>query len=59
MKLQIEIPKEFEKDFEDDKFTDYFQRVYCAIPHCAMTGTYEEETTNMFLNSFKKAEVVR
>ena len=26
MKIEIDIPKEFEKDFNEDKFKDFFKR---------------------------------
>lgn len=33
MKIIIEIPKEFECDYNDDRFEEFFERVKCDIPY--------------------------
>lgn len=61
MKLTIEIPKEYEDDFNRDKFEDFFNRVYCDISYniythnTNMCGNYEKETAEMFMHAFENA----
>ena len=55
MKLIIDIPKEFEEDFYDDKFEDFFSRVIANIDHEGMCGKYEKEIAEMFIEVFSKA----
>jgi hypothetical protein len=53
MKLIIEIPKEFEVDYNGDKFKDFFSRVLCDIEKGkCLCGNYEIETAEMFLKAF-------
>ena len=56
MKITIEIPKEFEVDYNKDKFYEYFSRVLVDIKDGCLCGTYEEETTKMFIESFENAK---
>lgn len=59
MKITIEIPKEFESDYTEDRFADYFNRVKADTRHDyshGMCGNYEAEITNMFIEAFSKAE---
>ena len=59
MKIEIDIPKEFEGDYNFDKFEDFFMRVsydiemneYLNRYHC---GNYEKETAEMFVKKKKK-----
>ena len=53
MKVTIDIPKEYEQDFIDDKFTYFFERVYDDI-----TGVYERQIADMFFEAFNKAIVI-
>lgn len=61
MYLMIEIPKEFEIDFNKDKFEDCFQRLIADTRDrmnnhdTLMAGNYEIETLEMLIKSFKKA----
>ena len=55
MKLIIDIPKEFETDYNGDKFNDFFSRVLCDIEKGVLCGNYEKETAEMFLKSFDES----
>lgn len=58
MKIIIDIPKEFEVDFNTDKFKDFFSRVAADIDCNGLCGNYEKETAEMFRNAFENGEVV-
>lgn len=55
MKIAIEIPSEFESEFEKDKFEDSLRRMK-ADAHC-LAGNYEKETVSMLIEAFKKAKI--
>lgn len=55
MKLTINIPREYERDFITDKFKDFFSRVIADINYDGMCGNYEKEIAEMFLEAFDKA----
>ncbi len=55
MKLTIDIPREYERDFITDKFKDFFSRVIADINYDGMCGNYEKEIAEMFLEAFNKA----
>lgn len=57
MKLTIDIPREYERDFIADKFTDFFSRVIADINCNGLCGNYEKEIAEMFLEAFDKAIV--
>lgn len=57
MKLTIDIPREYERDFSADKFKDFFSRVIADINCDGLCGFYEKETAEMFLEAFDKAIV--
>lgn len=57
MKLTIDIPKGYERDFITDKFKDFFSRVIADINCDGMCGNYEKEIAEMFLEAFDKAIV--
>lgn len=58
MKIIIEIPNyEFNNDVKD-KFQDYFNRVKQDIADGTLCGNYELETTDMFLASFKRMQIL-
>ena len=66
MKLLIEIPPEFERDFNDNKFEDCFQRLlhdtWDRLTHSENilnAGRYETETLEMFIEAFKNAVEVQ
>lgn len=55
MKITIEIPDEFKKDFLSDRFRDFCGRVKVDM-HC-LCGLYEKETIDMLENAFHNAEI--
>lgn len=56
MKIEIEIPKEFEKDYTGNKFKEFFSRVLCDIDRKGACGLYEEETAEMFIKAFDESK---
>lgn len=56
MKVVIEIPKDFVRDYMADKFKDFFLRVIADIDCKGMCGRYEEEIAEMFLKAFDDSE---
>ena len=56
MKVAIDIPKDFEGDYIDDKFKDFFSRVIVDIDCKGMCGRYEKEIAEMFLKAFDDSE---
>ena len=57
MKLTIDIPIGYERDFNVDKFKDFFSRVIADINCHGLCGNYEKEIAEMFLEAFDKAIV--
>lgn len=57
MKLTIDIPREYKRDFIADKFKDFFSRVIADINYDGLCGNYEKEIAEMFLEAFDKAIV--
>lgn len=57
MKLTIDIPREYERDFSVDKFKVFFLRVIADIDYSGLCGNYEKEIAKMFLEAFDKAIV--
>lgn len=57
MKLTINIPREYERDFIADKFKDFFSRVIADMHYSGLCGNYEKEIAEMFLEAFDKAIV--
>lgn len=57
MKITIEVPKEFEKDFTDDKFNDFFERISADLEY-VVCGRYEKETLKMMHHAFYDAQNV-
>ena len=55
MKLTIDIPIGYERDFNVDKFKDFFSRVIVDINCHGLCGNYEKEIAEMFLEAFEKA----
>ena len=56
MKVVIDIPKDFERDYIVDKFKYFFSRVIADIDCKGMCGRYEKEIAEMFLKSFDDSE---
>lgn len=57
MKLTINIPREYERDFIGDKFKDFFSRVIADIDCSGLCGNYEKEIAEMFIKAFDEAIV--
>lgn len=63
MKIEIEIPKEFEEDYNFDKFKDFFVRVSYDIEaemdgygyFGGICGNYEKEIAEMFAKAFQNS----
>ena len=61
MRIEIEIPKEFEKHFNKDKFKDCFGRVQVYLKNFTeetLCGRYEYETIQMLEKAFENAMIV-
>ena len=62
MRIEIEIPKEFEKHFNQDKFKDSLERIMADIEHslengdCLCAGSYEYETIEMLEKAFENSK---
>ena len=62
MRIEIEIPKEFEEHFKQDKFKDSFERIMADIKHslengdCLCSGRYEYETVEMLGKAFEDSK---
>lgn len=54
MRIEIEIPKEFEEHFKRDKFEDSLNRL-SADAHL-IAGNYELETATMLIKAFKESK---
>ena len=65
MKLLIEIPKEFEEHFNNDKFEDSLERIRVDIRVniknriFQLSGNYEMELAEMLIDAMSKAEVIK
>ena len=64
MRIEIEIPKEFEKHFNQDKFKDSLERIMADIEHslengdCLCAGRYEYETVEMLEKAFENSKML-
>ena len=62
MRIEIDIPKEFEEHFNQDKFKDSFERIIADIFHsleignCLCAGRYEYETIEMLKKAFEDSK---
>jgi len=54
MRIEIEIPKEFEEHFKQDRFEDTLHRL-SADAHL-IAGNYEQETATMLIKAFKESK---
>lgn len=55
MKIELEIPKEFEEHFNQDRFEDALHRL-SADAHL-IAGNYEQETAIMLIKAFKDGKI--
>lgn len=58
MIIQLEIPVEFENDYQNDRFDDFFKRVNASINHFSIFGNYEVEITQMMADAFKESRPI-
>ena len=62
MRIEIDIPKEFEQHFKQDKFKDSLERIMADIKHslengdCLCAGRYEYETIEMLEKAFEDSK---
>ena len=62
MRIEIDIPKEFENHFNQDKFKDSLERIMADIKHslengdCLCAGRYEYETIEMLGKAFENSK---
>ena len=61
MKIEIEIPKEFEEHFNQDKFKDSLERIMADIKYSLENGDYlcckyEYETIEMLEKAFENSK---
>lgn len=57
MKITIDIPKEFEKHFGNDRFKDSLERIKADLDdEFVFAGLYERELLEMLIEAFKNAE---
>lgn len=60
MKITIDIPKEFEKHFGEDRFKDSLERIKADLnDEFVFAGLYERELLEMLIEVFKNAESVK
>lgn len=55
MKVVIDIPKDFTRDYIADKFKDFFSRVIADIDNNGLCGNYEKEIAEMFIKAFDES----
>ena len=64
MIIEIEIPKEFEEHFKQDKFKDSLERIMADIKHslengdCLCAGRYEYETIEMLVKALENSKTI-
>ena len=62
MRIEIDIPKEFEEHFKQDKFKDSLERIMADIWHsleignCLCAGNYEYETIKMLEEALENSK---
>lgn len=54
MRIEIEIPKEFEEHFNQDKFEDSLNRLYADVH--LLAGNYERELAEMLIKAFRESK---
>lgn len=55
MKILIDIPKEFEVDYNTDRFAEFFHRCLADMGTCC--GNYELETSEMMEKAFTESKI--
>lgn len=62
MKVTIDIPKEFEEHFSNDRFKDSLERIITDVTDeiesdFSISGKYEIELCEMLIKAFENAEI--
>lgn len=55
MKVLLDIPKEFEADYNTNRFVDFFQRCLTDMGTCC--GNYAQETAEMMEKAFAESQL--
>lgn len=55
MRIEIEIPEEFEADYNRDRFAEFFHR--CLVDMGTCCGNYEQETAVMMEKAFTESKI--
>ena len=64
MKIEIDIPKEFEEHVKQDKFKDSLERIMAdifyslEIGNCLCAGRYEYETIEMLVKALENSKTI-
>ena len=64
MRIEIEIPNEFEEHFKKDKFKESLERIMADMKHslenedCLCAGRYEYETIEMLEKAFENSKML-
>lgn len=58
MKIMFDIPDEFKRDYDSDRFKEFFERVLADMDHNLLCGKYEMETAKMLMNAFSFSKEV-
>lgn len=56
MRIEIEIPKEFEDDYEEDRFKYFFARIMYNIRCGIFCGKHEREIVEMLAKAFENSK---
>lgn len=56
MKITLEIPKEFEEHFKNDRFKESLHRLSADVH--SLAGNYEREVVTMLIDAFRNAEIL-
>lgn len=56
MKIVLDIPDDYSRDYIADKFNDFFSRVYTDIDYKGMCGRYEKEIADMLFMAFDNSK---
>ena len=58
MRIEIEIPKEFEEHFKQDKFKDSLERIMADLKNSLCAGNYEYETIEMLVKALENSKTI-
>lgn len=58
MKITLDIPKEFERHFNNDRFKDSIERLKGDAGTFCLAGKYEIELCEILIESLRNAEII-